>query len=65
MPDIVETIADCLLEDHMALMQENAALRHRAYNLQCLLQEYLDLNGDYAATMPKSEWVERVREACK
>lgn len=25
--DIVDTIADCLLEDHMGLMQENANLR--------------------------------------
>lgn len=28
MTDIVEAIADCLLEDHWELMQENARLRH-------------------------------------
>lgn len=33
MPDILETIADCLLADHMALMAENAELRHKADKL--------------------------------
>ena len=30
MADMVEQIADTLLDDHMALMTENAALRHKA-----------------------------------
>ena len=31
--DMTDAIADCLLEDHMALMTENAELRHKADRL--------------------------------
>lgn len=62
MADMVEAVADALIDDHIQLLEENYQLRKRAESLQGLLQEYLDLNGDYAATMPSSNWVERVRQ---
>ena len=39
MTDIVENIADCLLEDHMELMKENADLRHKLDIVSSLLRE--------------------------
>ena len=34
MSDLIEDIADCLLEDHMELMKENAKFRHRIAELE-------------------------------
>ena len=36
-PDMVDDLADCLLEDHMALMTENVALRHKADKLNAAM----------------------------
>lgn len=38
-PGMVEEIADCLLEDHMALMTENAAMRQKLDIMSYLLRK--------------------------
>jgi hypothetical protein len=40
--DMTEAIADCLLEDHMTLMTENADLRHKADSAMHLLAKLRD-----------------------
>lgn len=35
--DMTDAIADCLLEDHMALMNENAELRYKADKLNAAM----------------------------
>ncbi len=39
---LIDEIADCLLEDHIELMNENAALRARIETLEASLCELLD-----------------------
>ena len=61
-PDMVDEIADCLLEDHMALMTENAELRHKAdklntamYLLAKLRDEKYYPKGGYSSDIGE-EW---------
>ena len=60
--DMTDAIADCLLEDHMALMTENAELRHKVDNLNAAMLMLAKLrdekyypNGGYSSAV-QAEW---------
>ena len=56
---MIDEIADCLLEDHMALITENAALRHKADSAMRMLAKLRDEKnypkGGYASDIT-AEW---------
>jgi t-SNARE complex subunit (syntaxin) len=57
---LIDDIADCLLEDHIELMQENAALRSQIVELTESLREFPDLirNAFEEVTYPELHFAE-------
>lgn len=54
--NLINEIADCLLEDHIELMNENAALRSQVEALEASLRELLD---EYH---PRESWFDEAIE---
>ena len=63
MTDMVEAIADCLLEDHMALMTENADLRHKLDRAIQMLEKLRNNypKGGYSSSI-QDEWESLLEE---